>query len=110
VLVLEQFNFINDNGSSAGMSRQFRVQYSQDYMAQMAVDSEAYWTELQKCTDKELIGHVGSLWFGDPSLDSQEGGISAAEKTMDQLNIPYEKLANAKAIEALPAELIPMMF
>lgn len=108
VLVLEQFNFINDNGSSAGMSRQFRLQYSQDYMAQMAKDSVPYWDELQTHTDKELIGKVGSVWFGDPSTASQEGGIGAAEKTMDQLDIPYEKLADAKAIEdRFPFKNIP---
>ncbi|MGB5980406.1 MAG: FAD-dependent oxidoreductase, partial [Cyclobacteriaceae bacterium] len=53
-LVLEQFGFINQKGSSAGLSRQFRVQYAQEYMAQLALDSVPYWDELQQTTDKTL--------------------------------------------------------
>ena len=31
-LVLEQFTFVNQLGSSAGVSRQFRIPYPQQYM------------------------------------------------------------------------------
>jgi glycine/D-amino acid oxidase-like deaminating enzyme/monoamine oxidase len=98
VLVLEQFSFFNQQGSSAGLSRQFRVQYAQKYMAQLALDSIPYWTELQNKSEETLIDKVGSLWFGDPEISSQEGGIRAAMEVMDELNIPYEEL-DAKAIQ-----------
>jgi len=107
VLVLEQYGFFNQKGSSAGLSRQFRVQYAQKYMAQLAMDSIPYWDELQKKTDETLIDKVGSLWFGDPDISSQEGGIQAAMDVMDELNIPYDKL-DAKAIqENYPFKDIP---
>ena len=106
-LVLEQFDFINQKGSSAGLSRQFRVQYAQIYMAQLALDAVEYWDALQQSTEKVLIDKVGSLWFGDPEISSQEGGITQAMKVMDELNIPYEPL-DAKAIEArFPFQNIP---
>lgn len=109
-LLIEQYNFINQKGSSAGMSRQFRVQYAQKYMAELAVESIRYWDALQETTNDELIGKVGSLWFGDPALSSQEGGIQAAMDVMDELNIPYTPLT-AEQIEAqFPFKNIPKKY
>jgi monomeric sarcosine oxidase len=98
VLVLERFGFINQNGSSAGMSRQFRIQYAQKYMAEMVLDAIPYWEALQEKSDQALITKVGSLWFGSPDISSQEGGIAAAMEVMDELKVPYEKL-DAERIE-----------
>ncbi len=109
-LLIEQYNFINEKGSSAGMSRQFRVQYAQKYMAELAVESIRYWDALQETTNDELIGKVGSLWFGDPALSSQEGGIQAAMDVMDELCIPYTPLT-AEQIEAqFPFKDIPKKY
>ncbi|MDJ0630510.1 MAG: FAD-dependent oxidoreductase [Rhodobacter sp.] len=98
-LVLEQYGVLNNNGSSAGESRQFRLQYAQRYMAELSIASVEYWAELQGYSQKSLVRQNGSLWFGDPALNSQEGGIDAAEKVMDDLHIPYTKL-DAAGIEA----------
>ena len=97
-LVVEQFGFFNNLGSSAGASRQFRLQYAQQYMAELALASQSFWSELQNLTRDTLVTQCGSLWFGDPALSSQEGGIQAAEDMMDALGIIYEKL-NATQIE-----------
>ena len=97
-LLIERFNFFNQNGSSAGLSRQFREQYAQGYMAKLAVEALPFWDQLQKTTKDVLVDKVGSLWFGDPNISSQEGGIQQAMDVMDQLNIPYTRL-NAKEIE-----------
>ena len=106
-LLIEQFDFINQKGSSAGLSRQFRVQYAQKYMAELAVESQVYWHELQKTTSETLIDHVGSLWFGDPAISSQEGGIKAAMEVMDELHIPYEPLDAAQIEQRFPFKDIP---
>jgi len=98
VLVLEKFGFFNNKGSSAGMSRQFRFQYSQKYMSELALAARSYYDELQKHTDTELINTCGSLWFGDPATASQEGGIAQAMEVMDELGISYEHV-DAKQIE-----------
>ncbi|MBT8101076.1 MAG: FAD-dependent oxidoreductase, partial [Gammaproteobacteria bacterium] len=54
-LVLEKNGVLNDAGSSAGASRQFRLQYAQKYMAELALASQEYWAELQGYTQKTLV-------------------------------------------------------
>ena len=106
-LLIEKFSFINQEGSSAGLSRQFRVQYAQKYMAQLALDAIPYWDALQETTNEVLVDKVGSVWFGDPALNSQEGGIQAAKNTMDSLGIPYTPLTAAQIEEQYPFKNIP---
>ncbi|MCC5905986.1 MAG: FAD-dependent oxidoreductase [Balneolaceae bacterium] len=106
-LLLEQYQFLNQKGSSAGLSRQFRLQYAQKYMAQLALDAIPYWDELQENTSKLLIDNVGSLWFGDPEISSQEGGVQAAMKVMNELEIPYSKLTAGQIEEQFPFKNIP---
>lgn len=97
-LVLEQFTFVNQLGSSAGVSRQFRIPYPDEYMVQMALDSQPYWDELENETGKQLLDKVGTLWFGDPSVQSTEGNIAEAEEALKALNVPYTSLTS-KEIE-----------
>ena len=100
-LVIEKFGYFNNLGSSAGYSRQFRLQYSQQYMSELSLSSLPFWQDLQQHSTEQLLGGQGSLWFGQKSLSgTQEGGIVDAEKTMDALGIPYNSLENAAAIEA----------
>ena len=94
VLVLEQFEFFNQRGSTPGASRQFRVQYSQDYLSSLAVAAETDWRQLQLQTVEPLVPRSGSLWFGNPDIPTQEGGIKPAMQTMDQLGIPYTSLTS----------------
>lgn len=97
-LVLEQFDFKNQLGSSAGVSRQYRIPYPEDYMVQMALDAQPYWEELQSRTSRPLLDKVGTLWFGDPAVHSTEGNIAEAERALTALNVPYTSLT-AKEIE-----------
>lgn len=97
-LVLERFTFLNQTGSSAGVSRQFRIPYPEAYMVQLVLESQKYWDELQLHTSKKLLDKVGTLWFGDPTVKSTEGNIGEAEKALDAMNVPYTKL-NSQQIE-----------
>lgn len=106
-LVLEKFGVLNNLGSSAGASRQFRLQYAQRYMAELSLASVSFWARLQGHTQKTLIRQNGSLWFGDPAVDSQEGGISAAERVMDTLHIPYTPLDAAQIEAQFPFKNLP---
>ncbi len=99
VLVLEQFTFLNQYGSSAGVSRQFRLPYPEPYMVQMALDALPYWDELQQHTHQPLLDKVGTLWFGDPNVQSTEGNIAKAEQSLQQLKVSYEALT-AREVEA----------
>lgn len=99
-LVIEKFGYFNNLGSSAGYSRQFRLQYEQPYMSELCLASIPFWQQLQAGADEPLVGNEGSLWFGlEGVAGTQEGGIAAAEATMDCLGIAYDKLANATEIE-----------
>ncbi|HLU94101.1 MAG TPA: FAD-dependent oxidoreductase [Membranihabitans sp.] len=93
VLVLEKFKFLNQLGSSAGYSRQYRIPYPEDYMVQMALDTQPYWDELQQYTRDTLMTKVGTLWFGDPNVHSTEGNIAGAEKAMSRLGVKYDSLS-----------------
>lgn len=97
-LVLEQFTFVNQLGSSAGVSRQFRIPYPDEYMVQMALDAQPYWDELESASNTSLLDKVGTLWFGDPEVHSTEGNIAEAEAALKALNVPYTTLT-AKEIE-----------
>lgn len=92
-LLLEQFTFFNQLGSSAGVSRQFRLPYPEKYMVKMVKDSIPFWDELQSLTPVPLMDKVGTLWFGDPAVHSTEGNIGLAEKALKALKVPYTQLS-----------------
>jgi sarcosine oxidase/sarcosine oxidase/L-pipecolate oxidase len=91
-LVLEQFTFFNQLGSSAGMSRQFRLPYPEAYMVKLVKQSIPFWEELESLTPTTLRDKVGTLWFGDPTVHSTEGNINEAEKALKELDVPYQSL------------------
>jgi glycine/D-amino acid oxidase-like deaminating enzyme len=95
-LVLEQFTFFNQLGSSAGVSRQFRIPYPEEYMVKLVKQSVPFWDELQSLTPTQLRDKVGTLWFGDPAVHSTEGNIGQAEKALKAENVPYTTLTAAE--------------
>lgn len=92
-LLLEQHDFINQAGSSAGVTRQFRIPYPDEYMVKLAVAAQPFWDELQNTTSLPLLDKVGTLWFGDPAVRSTEGNIGAAEKSLTAAGVPYTTLS-----------------
>ncbi|HEY0313221.1 MAG TPA: FAD-dependent oxidoreductase [Allosphingosinicella sp.] len=97
-LVLERFTFLNELGSSAGVSRQFRIPYPEPYMVEMALKATPLWDALQEETDKPLREFVGTLWFGDPTVHSTEGNIGAAETALQAKKVKFTTL-KARDIE-----------
>src|SRR5258708_10733721 len=95
-LILEQFTFFNQLGSSAGVSRQFRIPYPEEYMVKLVKQSIPFWDELQSLTPTSLRDKVGTLWFGDPAVHSTEGNIGQAEKALKAENVPYSTLTAAE--------------
>lgn len=94
ILVLEQARFGHGGSSSGGGTRQFRIQYAEEYMARLVLDSIPLWDDLERhrVTEHPLRSQVGSLWFGDPDVDSSEGQIKKAIEVMDRVGIEYEPL------------------
>ena len=95
-LVLEQFTFLNQLGSSAGMSRQFRYPYTEKYMVKLVKQSVPFWDELQSLTPVPLREVVGTLWFGDPTVHTSEGNIKEAEAALQANKVPFTKLKAAE--------------
>lgn len=95
-LLLEQFTFFNQLGSSAGMSRQFRLPYPDAYMVKLVKQSIPFWEEVESLTPTTLRDIVGTLWFGDPTVHSTEGNINEAEKALKELNVPYDSLTSVQ--------------
>jgi glycine/D-amino acid oxidase-like deaminating enzyme len=91
-LVLERFGFINQFGSSAGISRQFSILHQQPYMMQMALDAKILWDELQQTTSVQLLDQVGTLWFGDPEVNLAKANLPATEATLKAKQVPYTSL------------------
>lgn len=98
VLIVEKAYVHNQSGSSNGQTRQFRYQYAEKYMTELAYATESYWKELEDFHGDKLINRVGSLWFGEGDAEGSEGQIGPAMENLDELNLPYEKLTN-KEIE-----------
>ena len=95
-LVLEQFTFFNQLGSSAGVSRQFRIPYPEEYMVKLVKQSIPFWDELQSLTPTPLRDKVGTLWFGDPAVHSTEGNIGEAEKSLTAAGVTYQQLSGVQ--------------
>src|SRR5262245_45976951 len=95
-IVLEKLTVPNDSGSSAGLSRMWRVIYSQKYMAQLALETKPLWVEFEREAGGPLIDLSGSLWFGQPGTNTTEGEIEGAIRVMDELKLPYTKLTAAE--------------
>ena len=104
VLVLEQFEFENQEGSSAGQSRQMRLQYTEPDMINMAQLAREQWDEFNALAKAHGLPPVfyeeGSLWFGNSQIVSEEGGVAAAEEAMDEAKLAYTPYQNGAEITA----------
>jgi sarcosine oxidase/L-pipecolate oxidase len=111
VLLLEQFNFFNQSGSSNDLVRMFRTMYTQDFMADLAFQSIGAWRELEVEAGESLIWMSGLLNFGDPSYQSgPEGNLTAPIKNMDRLGLPYKILTAAQIMQQYPFRNLPSNF
>jgi sarcosine oxidase/L-pipecolate oxidase len=111
VLLLEQFNFFNQSGSSNDLVRMFRTMYTQDFMADLAFQSIRVWRELEMEAGESLIWMSGLLNFGDPKYESgPEGNLTAPIKNMDRLELPYKLLTVAQIMQQYPFRDLPSTF
>ncbi len=98
VCVLEQFDLLHELASSGGAERQWRLQYAEEDLARLTIESEKLWTELERRGNRRLLYRTGSLWFGDTTTSNNEGQITAAAKILDKFGLPYRWL-DAREIE-----------
>ncbi|KAI1088079.1 hypothetical protein F5B19DRAFT_29487 [Rostrohypoxylon terebratum] len=100
VIVLERNNFFNHAGSSNDLARMFRTMYTEDFMADLAVEAMAFWDSLEKDSGTSLRLMSGLLNFGDKNYggDTPEGTLLGPIDNLDRLGMSYKKL-DAKEIE-----------
>ena len=110
VLVLEKFTFLNQQGSSAGFSRQYRIPYPEEYMVKMVLNAKPFWDKLQGHTDKKLMDKVGTLWFGDPAVHSTEGNIGEAEKSLTAAGVTYQQLSGVQVEKQFHFKNLPSTY
>jgi sarcosine oxidase / L-pipecolate oxidase len=111
VLVLERFNFFNQSGSSNDLVRMFRTMYTQDFMADLAVQAIELWRDLEREAGQALILMSGLLNFGDPKYQNgPEGNLTAPVKNLDRLKMSYRLLSAREIMAEYPFKKLPSSF
>lgn len=67
VAVLERFTLFNASGSSGDFVRMFRVMYTEDYLADLALQAKGHWEALEEESGKELVLWSGGLRASPPA-------------------------------------------
>jgi monoamine oxidase len=96
VLILERHTFFNEQGSSGGLSRMFRVIHSQEYLARLALASKPLWEELERLGGRDLLDVCGTVWFGEKNVSTTEGEIEAAINVMKTLGLSVKLLTSSE--------------
>jgi sarcosine oxidase len=89
VLVLEQFDFLHERGSSHGGSRIFRHAYEDARYVRLAVAADAGWTALEEGTGERLLLRTGGLDVGSrggSELDAIEAALAEAGRAVERLS------------------------
>jgi sarcosine oxidase len=99
VLVLEQFDFLHERGSSHGGSRIFRHAYDDPSYVRLAQAADQRWRALEARSGERLLLRTGGLDFdarGRGTLDAIAAALAAAGS-------PYERLAADEVRLRFPA-------
>jgi monomeric sarcosine oxidase len=107
VLLLEQYEFFNQNGSSADFCRMWRVMYTGAYYAEMALKTSPMWDELEGQLGEKLIDKSGLLNFGIDTPGTPEGTMEDAKRVMKELKIPFTQLTSAELMKQYPFKNLP---
>ena len=100
VAIVERFTFRNQNGSSAGKTRQFREMYSEEYLAKLATLSEPFWRELEEKSGLKALYQSGYLFFGATDTGkTTEGDFKTIYKTCESLQQNCEEI-NGESIDS----------
>ncbi|WP_179956953.1 FAD-dependent oxidoreductase [Amycolatopsis anabasis] len=97
-LVLDRHGFFNEQCGTSGAERHWRLQYTQEDLFRLTLETLPLWRRLESLAERKLIHHIGSLWFGDIEVDTNEGQIAETARVMDKLELRYDWLT-AKEIE-----------
>lgn len=97
-LVLDRHGFFNEQSGTSGAERHWRLQYTQEDLFRLTLETLPMWRRLEGLAERKLIHAIGSLWFGDVEVETNEGQIAETARMMDKLDLSYDWLT-AKEIE-----------
>ncbi|KAF8178491.1 FAD/NAD(P)-binding domain-containing protein, partial [Pholiota molesta] len=93
VVVYEKSVFFNQGGSSGDLVRMFRTAYTEDFMADLAVQAMGLWDELEAEAECQLRHMSGLLNFGDPTYtDGPEGTLEGPIPNLKRHKMEYRQL------------------
>lgn len=90
VLLLEQFDFLHQRGSSHGESRTIRVTYPELYYTKMMKEAYKLWEEAENEAGYMVSHRTGQLDFGPPDSESLRSVVSNLAKE----NIEHQVLSD----------------
>ncbi len=92
ILVLEQYALFTQLAGTSGEERHWRLQYSELEIFRLTLEADKLWRQLEQQADRKLIHRIGSLWFGDADVWTNEGQIRQTMLSMDEMRLPYERM------------------
>lgn len=98
VLLLEQFEFNHQKGSSYGLSRIIRYAYDYPQYVELAKAVFPMWANIEQESGETLYTRTGGIDFGTAAQVS----LSNVIKTLEQTGIPHEVLAVNEARKRFP--------
>lgn len=107
VTLLDRFHVGNQNGSSAGHVRMWRIMYTELDHAKLAIQAGDMFAELEKDMDCKLLYRNGLLNFGVETDYTPEGTLETAIDVMDQLGRKYVRLNKQQLETRYPFKNLP---
>ena len=92
VTLVDQYDVDNDQNSSKGYERMYRVLYAPGQRARLVESAYAMWHEMESYTGNQILAEHPMLFFGFPNSATFEGSLQAIADTMNMLGIPYDRL------------------
>lgn len=99
VVLLEKYALFNDQASSKGESRFFRVVYADAFLARFALTADPLWVKLEQAAGRTLRNMIGVLFLGESGKKTPEGNLQGCIDVMNQLGIPYTEYRTAAEIQ-----------
>lgn len=104
VLVLEQFDRTNEDKSSSGYSRIFRLYYDDDnFYTQLASKTLPLWKDIEQEAGEQLLYNTGALLIGE----GKDSNAMAGYQTLKEEGLKTEILRGKELTEKYPQFDIP---
>jgi glycine/D-amino acid oxidase-like deaminating enzyme len=98
VLLLEQFEFNHQHGSSYGLSRIIRYVYDYPQYVELAKAVYLMWAELEEEVGEKLYIKTGGIDFGA----ADEPSLNKIISTLTETNVPFEILSAEETNKRFP--------